>query len=138
MTILITIQVIFLLTTAWAWGRIHMVYFLSPIRSKGFGGEWLGAELLPKAGSNQTLNRGGFIKNRERKFEASWFSCFRMVADMDDPDKFMGALSGGSSARILHPYYKSQLETWQEGTWIPYWISKEKVIENSRYELVLE
>ncbi|MEL7423090.1 MAG: penicillin acylase family protein [Bacteroidota bacterium] len=122
----------------WTWGRIHTVYFFSPIRSKGFGSEWLGAELLPKAGSNQTLNRGGFVKNKERKFDVSWFSSFRMVADMDDPDKLMGALSGGSSARILHPYYKSQLKTWQEGTWIPYWISREKVIEHSRYELVLE
>jgi len=93
---------------------------------------------LQKAGSNQTLNRGGFIKNTEREFDTSWFSSFRMVADMNDDEKIMGVLAGGSAARIFHPYYKSQLEHWQTGEWIPYWISQEKVFEHSKYQLNLE
>jgi penicillin amidase len=46
----------------------------------------------------------------------------------------MGILSGGSAARVFHPYYKSQLEKWKTGEWIPYWISKEKVLEYAEYE----
>jgi len=111
---------------------------VSPIRPKGFGSKMLGAELFPKAGSNQTLNRGGVVKNKAHEFETSWFSSFRMVADMNDPDKLMGVLSGGSASRIFHPYYKSQLEKWKTGKWIPYWLSKEKVLEHSAYELILE
>ncbi|MEM9820616.1 MAG: penicillin acylase family protein [Bacteroidota bacterium] len=122
----------------WTWGKLHTVYFFSPIRPKGLGSEWLGAELLPKAGSNQTLNRGGVIKNRSHQFETSWFSSFRMVADLNDQEKIMGALSGGSAARIFHPYHKSQLETWKQGEWIPYWITKEKVMEHADFELTLE
>jgi penicillin amidase len=122
----------------WTWGKIHTVQFASPIRKEGIGSEWLGAELLPKAGSNQTLNRGGFVKNTDRKFETSWFSSFRMIADMNDDEKLMGILSGGSSARIFHPYHKSQLENWKKGEWIPYWISEEKVLQHSKYQLILE
>ena len=122
----------------WTWGKIHTVYFFSPIRPKGFGSGLLGAELLPKQGSNQTLNRGGFIKNKNHEFETSWLSSFRMVADMDDQEKFMGIISGGSAARIFHPYYKSQLEKWKTGEWIPYWFSEEKILEHAQFELVLE
>lgn len=122
----------------WTWGNIHTIHFVSPIKKEGFGSGLLGAELLPKAGSNQTLNRGAFIKNREHKFETSWFSSFRMVADMNDKEKMIGILSGGSAARIFHPYYKSQLQKWKTGKYIPYWISKEKVLEHSEFQLILE
>ncbi|MFK7935469.1 MAG: penicillin acylase family protein [Saprospiraceae bacterium] len=122
----------------WTWGEIHTVKFVSPIRTKGIGSEWLGAESLPKQGSNQTLNRGGFVKNTDREFETSWFSSFRMVADMNDSEKMMGVLSGGSAARIFHPYYKSQLEEWKTGKWIPYWIDESKVLEHAEFEMVLE
>ena len=122
----------------WTWGKIHTIEFVSPIRSKGFGKNLLGAEKFPKAGSNQTLNRGAFVKNEDRQFDTSWFSSFRMVADMNDDEKIRGALSGGSSARIFHPYYKSQLEIWKNNNWIPYWLSKEKVIENTAHTLTLK
>ena len=122
----------------WKWGKLHTVYFYSPIKSRGFGSEWLGAELLPKQGSNQTLNRGGFVKNKEHDYETSWFSSFRMVADLDDDEKMMGVVSGGSASRILHPYYKSQLEQWKTKKWIPYWISEKKILEHAEHQLVLE
>ena len=124
--------------TDWTWGKLHTVYFYSAIRREGFGSKLLGGELLPKQGSNQTLNRGGFIKSRDHVYETSWFSSFRMVADMNDTEKIMGVVSGGSAARIFHPYYKSQLEQWKTGAWIPYWISEEKIRAHARYELVLE
>ena len=122
----------------WQWGKIHTVRFASPIRPKGMGSALLGAETFPKSGSNQTLNRGGFVKNRGNNFEVGWFSSFRMIADMNDTQKVMGILSGGSAARIFHPYHKSQLDNWNKGQWIPYWLSKEKVLEHSQHELILK
>lgn len=123
---------------SWTWGKLHTVNFMSPIRQSGFGSEFVGGELLPKRGSNQTLNRGGFIKTEDRTYDTSWFSSFRMVADMSDDEKIMGVVSGGSAARVFHPYYKSQLEAWKNETWIPYWFSKDKVLENARHELTLD
>ncbi len=123
---------------SWAWGKLNKVRFVSPIRPSGFGSKWLGAVTYPKSGSMQTLNRGGFNKTTERNFDVSWFSSFRMVADMSDDEKMIGILSGGSASRIFNPYYTSQLESWHKGEWIPYWLSKEKIIENSKYHLSLE
>lgn len=122
----------------WAWGDIHTIHFVSPLRTEGFGTSLLGAELWPKAGSNQTLNRGAFVKNTDRKFETSWFGSFRMVADLNDNEKMIGILSGGSASRVFHPYYKSQLDKWNAGEWIPYWISKEKIDEHTEFKLTLE
>ena len=124
--------------SGWTWGKLHTVRFFSPIRPSGSGSEMLGAETFPKRGSNQTLNRGGFVKTKNRTYDTGWFSSFRMVADMSEKEKFMGALSGGSSARIFHPYYKSQLHLWKSEKWIPYWISQEQVMANGKYELILE
>jgi len=122
----------------WTWGKIHTVKFVSPIRQQGFGSGILGGEEFPKNGSNQTLNRGGYKKQEERNFETGWFSTFRMVADLNDSEKIMGVLAGGSTARIFHPYYKSQLEVWKKNEWIPYWLSQEKILEHSKFELTLE
>ena len=125
-------------TDNWTWGNLHTVYFFNPIRKSGIGNELLGGELLPKDGSNQTLNRGGFNKNPEHEYETSWFSSFRMVADMSDTEKIMGVVSGGSAARSFHPYFKSQLKQWKAGEWIPYWFSEEKIREHQAYQLILE
>ena len=121
----------------WTWGKIHTVKFVSPIRREGMGSGLLGAEEFPKRGSNQTLNRGGYDKLKGKNFETAWFSTFRMVADLEDNEKIRGVLSGGSSARIFHPYYKSQLEMWQKEEWIPYWLSKDKVVAHSQHLLLL-
>ncbi|MEL7221511.1 MAG: penicillin acylase family protein, partial [Bacteroidota bacterium] len=123
---------------AWQWGKIHTVQFSSPIRQEGFGSDWCGGETLPKDGSNQTLNRGGYAKTPDGSFETGWFSTFRMVADLGDDEKIMGALSGGSSARVFHPYYRSQLDSWKTDEWIPYWLSEEKVEQHAAFTLVLE
>ncbi len=121
----------------WKWGKIHTLEFISPIKPDGVGSTWLGAEKMPKKGSKQTLNRGGYNKGDTINFETGWFSSFRMVADLNDTEKMRGALSGGSASRILHPYYKSQVDTWKNEEWIPYWISEKKVKEHSKHLLQL-
>ena len=121
----------------WTWGKLHTISFASPIRKEGVGSGLLDAVTYSKAGSNQTLNRGAFVKNTEREFDTSWFPSFRMVADMSDDEKMIGILSGGSASRIFHDYHVSQLQKWHKGEWIPYWISKEKVFEHSKFQLTL-
>ena len=121
----------------WIWGKVHPIKFVSPIRREGLIGKILGREEFAKSGSNQTLNRGAYKKRLGGQFETNWFSSFRMVADLSDNEKLMGALAGGNSSRIFHPYYKSQLEIWKTNKWIPYWISQEKVLEHSQYTLTL-
>ena len=123
---------------AWTWGEIHKVKFVSPIRQDGWGVSLLGGEEYPKNGSTRTMNRGYYEKQKDPNFETTSFSTFRMVADLADPEKMRGILSGGSAARIFHPYYKSQLEAWKNEEWIPYWISEAKIAEHAAHQLILE
>ncbi len=123
---------------AWTWGKVHQVTFSSPLRQEGIGHNLLGGEVIPKNGSNHTINRGGYNKTVDKNFDTGWFSTFRMVADLSDDDKIMGSLSGGSAARVFHPYYRSQLNTWKREEWIPYWISVERIEEHARHTLVLK
>jgi len=121
----------------WNWAKMHPVRFFSPLKPKGLGSSFLGAETFAKNGSNETLNRGGYNKTDSVNFETEWFSSFRMVADLNDAEKINAVLSGGSAARIFHPSYKSQLEAWKNETWIPYWFTKEKVKQHAKHELIL-
>jgi penicillin G amidase len=122
----------------WTWGKLHTVKFVSPLRTKGFGTDLMGGVTYPKNGSNQTLNRGGFVKNSNHEYDTSWFSSYRMVADMSDSTKVMGVISGGSAARVFHPYYKSQLEHWYNEEWLPYWFAEDAIYKHAAYELLLE
>ena len=122
----------------WQWGNIHTIRFASPIKQTGFGSSFLGAEAFPKNGSNNTLNRASYLEEEDGSYNTQWLSTFRMVADLSDDEKMIGVLAGGSSSRILHPYYKSQLAKWKNEEWIPYWLAPEKVREQSKFHLVLE
>ncbi len=124
--------------SSWQWGNIHTIRFASPIKQTGFGSSFLGAEEFPKNGSNNTLNRAGYLVEEDGTYTTQWLTTFRMVADLSDDEKMIGVLAGGSSSRILHPYYKSQLTKWKNEAWIPYWLDSEKVRENSKFHLVLE
>ncbi len=124
--------------TTWTWGQLHTIQFTSPIRREGFGANWLGTEVMPKNGSNQSLNRGGYVKGELGDYSTGWFSTFRMVADLNDNEKIMAVNSGGNAARVLHPYYKSQIEKWSNEEWIPYWFDMDKVRAHAEHTLVIE
>lgn len=125
-------------TEDWTWGKIHAVHFYNPIRREGSGSAYLGARVIPKNGSNETLNRGGYIKDKYETYRTEWFASFRMVADLEDNEKIRAVVAGGSAARSLHPNLTSQLNIWKEEKWIPYWLSEEKVLAHSKAELILE
>jgi len=122
----------------WTWGNIHTLRFANPIRRYGLGSSLLGAETMPKKGSNETINRGLYKKQEETSYETSAFSVFRMVVDFSDKEKIRGALAGGSSARLLHPYFKSQVQTWKDENWIPYWLAPDKIEAHSQHLLILD
>ena len=79
------------------------------------------------------------IKNqKEQILKQVGLVLFEWSPDFNDNEKIMGAMARGSAARIFHPYYKSQLETYKNEEWIPYWFSMKKILEHSEFELILE
>ncbi|MEO1369933.1 MAG: penicillin acylase family protein, partial [Acidobacteriota bacterium] len=44
----------------WAWGKLHRLAFVSPLRVEGFGAAWLGHPPIPVGGSGETLLRSQY------------------------------------------------------------------------------
>ena len=57
--------------------------------------------------------------------------------DMSDDEKIMASISGGNASRQFHPYFKSQLDSWLNEEFVPWWLDRQKISENSKHELTL-
>lgn len=121
----------------WTWGEMHPITFVSPLRQKGTGRDWLGGGVHPVNGSGETLNRGQYALGNE-KYESQWFSSMRMVADLSDDEKIRAVVSGGNAARQFHPYFDSQLGAWLSGEVLFWWFDEEKIEEHAVHELILK
>ncbi|MBL4674176.1 MAG: penicillin acylase family protein [Arenicella sp.] len=120
----------------WRWGNYHTVSFVSPLRLEGLGSDIFGGGTHEVSGSGETLNRGQYSLNKG-PYKSQWFSSLRMVADMSDDQKIMASMSGGNASRQFHPYFKSQLESWLNQEWVPWWLDKSSVEQNSKHKLQL-
>ncbi len=121
----------------WTWGKLHTLTFVSPLRQKGTGRDFLGGGEHPTNGSGETLNRGQYALEG-KKYDTYSFSSMRMMADLSDNEKIQAVVSGGNAARQFHPYFDSQLEAWLSEKPLYWWFSEEKVEEHTVHELVLK
>jgi penicillin amidase len=120
----------------WRWGKYHKVSFVSPLRLEGIGSDTMGGGTHEVSGSGETLNRGQYSLNKG-PYNSQWFSSLRMVADMSDDKKIMASMSGGNASRQFHPYFKSQLNSWLNEEWAPWWLDRASVEQNSKHQLRL-
>jgi penicillin amidase len=119
----------------WAWGKIHTIEHVSPIRREGFGKGLLGSGRIPVAGSSETLLRNyhGFNK----PFDVIVSDSMRMVADLGDPEKVLAVLPGGVSGRLFHPHTKDQVKPFISGEKVYWWLSDEAIHTHTQTTLVL-
>lgn len=120
----------------WQWGKMHTIQYTNPIRREGFGAEFLGTGKIPMGGSGETLYRS--LYEFSKPDEIAFSACMRMVSDMGDKDKVIAVVNGGLSARSFHPFRKNQLDAFHSGEQLFWWLNKDKVKENTEYELVLK
>jgi penicillin amidase len=121
----------------WQWGRANRMLFVSPLRQKGFGRDWLGGGEHPGRGSHETLNRAGYTTDHF-PYATAYIASARLVADFSDDEKVMASLPGGIVARQGHPWFASQLENYLTGGWVPWWRSEARVIEHAQHVLELK
>jgi len=120
----------------WRWGAVHVVTFFGPIIPGKAAAALLGGGTSPKAGSGETLNRGSY--RYAEPFDAVFIASLRFVADLGDPDKVMGLVSGGVSGRQFDPHLKDQLDAWKSGEPRYWWFSDEAIRAHAVSELTLE
>ncbi len=119
----------------WRWGRVHTIEYVSPIRRQGFGKGLLGGGRHPAAGSVATLHRGAYAF--DQPFEVNISATLRMVADLNDPDKVLAVLCGGTAGRVFHPHARDQVDAFLKGEKRYWWFSDEQIKAHARSELQL-
>ena len=122
-------------TDKWAWGKIHAIEHVSPIRREGFGKGLLGSGRIPVSGSSETLLRNYYDFNKP--FDVTVSDSMRMVADLGDPDKVLAVLPGGVSGRLFHPHTKDQIKPFISGEKVYWWFSDEAIQAHARTTLWL-
>jgi len=120
---------------SWTWGELHTVTFKSPIVPVDAAANLLGGGTHPKEGSGETLNRAKF--KLSKPYRSTFIDSMRFVADMGDPDKVMGVVSGGVSGRQFDPHLKDQMELWLTGEPNYWWFSDAAIEEHAVSELLL-
>jgi penicillin amidase len=123
-------------SSAWQWGAANRMIFVSPLRTEGFGRDWLGGGEHPGRGSHETLNRAGYSTDKF-PYTTAYIASARLVMDFADNEKIMASLPGGNVARQGHPWFASQLDNYLTGDWIPWWRNENLVIEHARHTLEL-
>ncbi len=120
----------------WEWGKVHTVTFASPLIPGKSAAGILGGGTHPKEGSGETLNRATY--QFAKPYEATTIASLRFVADLGDPDKVMGVLTGGASGRQFDPHLKDQTGAWLRGEPRYWWFSDAAIAEHKVSELVLQ
>ena len=119
----------------WAWGKIHTIEHVSPIRREGFGKGLVGSGRIPVGGSSETLLRNYYDFNKP--FDVIVSDSMRMVADLGDPEKVLAVLPGGVSGRLFHPHTKDQIKPFISGEKVYWWFSDKAIQAHTRTTLVL-
>jgi penicillin amidase len=119
----------------WAWGKVHQLEFVSPIRRERFGKRLVGGGSHPFRGSGETLCSG--IYDFNDPFMVTIPASLRMVADLGDDEKVLAVLPGGVSGRLFYPHTKDQIKAYIDGSKVYWWLSDTAIKKHSKTTLVL-
>jgi len=117
------------------WGDLHTVTFSSPVVPGKAAARWIGGGTHPHDGSGETLNRGKF--KFDKPYDSTFIDSMRFVADLGDPDKVMGVVSGGVSGRLFDEHLSDQMELLLSGEPAYWWFSDAAIEYNAKTELNL-
>lgn len=121
--------------TAWKWGKVHTLSFVSPLRRKGAGQELLGGFTVERSGSGETLNRG--VYDFQMPFAVKYSASMQLVADLGDPDKIEAVLAGGVSERHFQPHQNDQARLWADGEHRAWWFNPEQAKAHAKDSVTL-
>jgi len=120
----------------WQWKKIHQIEFVNPIMREGPAKGILGGKKFPIAGSGETLYRAKY--DFDQPAEVVFHAALRMVADMNDSEKVMAVVCGGSVGRSFSNHLNDQLEAYISGEKSYWWFSPEAVQAHQQEVLVLQ
>jgi penicillin amidase len=89
---------------------------------------------LGQSGDSYTVHNTGYGSDFNQNTGAS----YREVIDLSDWDKAVGLNSPGQSGDPNSPYYDDLFPLWNEGQFVPFYFSREKILSVTEDILILE
>jgi penicillin amidase len=100
---------------AWRWGRVHGLRFVHPMGAGESHASKLLERLLsrrvPAGGAPETVNCVGFVAHGG-DYGGKWAASFRLLADVDAPERSRWQHMTGQSGHPGSPHYDDLLEDW--------------------------
>ena len=121
----------------WEWGKLHKLNYthIFGIESKLLG-YFFNKGPFKVGGGIFTINPMSF--SLREPFEVNNFASERLIFNLANPDLSLETLPSGISGNFQSPHYDDQISDYLNGKYHQIYFSKDKVIENSKYHLVLE
>ncbi len=118
---------------AWRWGDLSRFRFRNPWVPGQLADRLLGGGDYPGRGSGETLGRARFRGLGD--YDPRVIDSARFLADLGDPDKVLGVIPGGTSARLFDQHLNDQLPLWLSGEINYWWFSDAAIAANTRHEM---
>ena len=120
---------------AWAWGKLHHVWFRHPCSQLGPAySEAFDVGPVPSGSGRYTPDQAWFDEDFARYFGPT----YRQVFDLSDWDTGQATSAPGQSGQPGSPHYADLVPLWEHGQYFPLAFSREKVHELTRHRLVLK
>jgi penicillin amidase len=123
---------------AWRWGEAHPARH----RHRPFSThEWLGRFFdisVPSAGGSYTVNVGRMdFGDKAAPYANRHGVSYRGIYDLADPEASLFIQSGGQSGNLLSPHYRSFVEPWARGEYVPMITDRRRLEADGARRLVL-
>ncbi len=126
----------------WKWGELHKIVYKHPLSSrKSFFNKLFNRGPYPVDGGILTLNPMGFdlldISEHEY-FTVNQAASERLILSLEDPDSSLFSLPSGASGNFMSKHYDDQIKDYINNKYRSLYFSRNKVVENSKYHLILK
>jgi penicillin G amidase len=97
----------------WRWGKVHELHFPHALGPANPALGWLLDRSIQVGGAQETVCQVGWDPNDP--FEAIWAPCWRMVADLSQPEGSRWQQFTGNSGHPGSPHYDDLQPRWRDG-----------------------
>jgi len=122
----------------WHWGRAHVTVFKHqpfgqlPILGKLFS---IAAE---SSGGMDTVNVSGYRYDEANgRYLGEAGAAFRVIYDLDKPDRSVFILGTGQSGSPFSPHYRDMTSAWLRGAYVPLLTDRERILGDTAQSTIL-
>lgn len=123
----------------WQWGEVHQLVHVHPIGRKKPFDKLFNVGSFPKSGTNEVVDKEGFIYSDDAKITIKSGPAMRCILDFARPDSAIAIIPTGQSGNIMSPHYSDQAQMFVDGEYRQHIIRKENLqsVRNSLWFIPL-